>query len=111
MRLRDAVLVAIVAAAEMIGTVAGQNATADWPQWRGPSRDGSLEGFVEPKNWPDRLTARWKIDVGTGYATPIVVGNRVYAFSRQQESEVMRAIDADSGRVLWETSYPAPFKM
>ncbi|HEV2984119.1 MAG TPA: PQQ-binding-like beta-propeller repeat protein, partial [Vicinamibacterales bacterium] len=57
------------------------------------------------------MTERWKIDVGTGYATPIVVGNRVYAFSRQRENEVMRAIDADSGKVVWETSYPAPFKM
>jgi outer membrane protein assembly factor BamB len=35
----------------------------------------------------------------------------VYVFSRQQENEVMRAIDADSGKVVWETSYPAPFKM
>jgi outer membrane protein assembly factor BamB len=107
----NAVLVAIVAAGGLSGVLAGQNATGDWPQWRGPSRDGSLAAFVEPKSWPDRLTARWRIDVGTGYATPIVVGNRVYAFSRQEENEVMRAIDADSGKVIWETSYPAPFKM
>ena len=57
------------------------------------------------------LTQKWKIEVGTGYATPIVVGNRVFAFSRQQENEVMRAIDAGTGKVVWETSYPAPFKM
>src|SRR6202158_4087007 len=111
MNLRNAVLVAIVAAGGLSGVVAGQNATGDWPQWRGPSRDGSLAAFVEPKTWPDRLNRRWKIEVGTGYATPIVVGNRVYAFSRQLENEVMRAIDADSGKVVWETSYPAPFKM
>jgi outer membrane protein assembly factor BamB len=111
MRLRNAALVAILAAGELIGVVDGQNTTADWPQWRGPNRDGTIATFVEPRTWPERLTERWKIDVGTGYATPIVVGNRVYAFSRQRENEVMRAIDADSGKVVWETSYPAPFKM
>src|ERR1700681_2811459 len=111
MRVKNAALVWIVASWGLTGVVTGQNATADWPQWRGPNRDGTLATFVEPKTWPERLTERWKIEVGTGYATPIVGGNRVYAFSRQQEHEVMRAIDAGSGKVVWETSYPAPFKM
>jgi outer membrane protein assembly factor BamB len=110
MRLREAVLVAILAVAGLTEVVGGQKAS-DWPQWRGPSRDGTLATFAEPKAWPEHLTQRWKIEVGTGYATPIVVGNRVYAFSRQQENEVMRAIDADNGKVVWETSYPAPFGM
>ncbi|PYR28211.1 MAG: hypothetical protein DMF92_14655, partial [Acidobacteria bacterium] len=111
MKLKNAALVLIVASCGLTGVVTGQNATADWPQWRGPNRDGTLATFVEPRTWPERLNERWKIEVGTGYATPIVVGNRVYAFSRQQENEVMRAIDADSGKVVWETSYPARFKM
>jgi outer membrane protein assembly factor BamB len=92
-------------------SVGAQNAGPDWPQWRGPSRDGTVASFAEPKAWPERLTQKWKIEIGTGYATPIVVGNRVYTFSRQQDNEVMRAIDAGSGKVVWETSYPAPFKM
>jgi outer membrane protein assembly factor BamB len=111
MRLRNAALIGIVAFAGLTAVVRGQNAGTDWPQWRGPSRDGTLASFTEPKAWPETLTQRWKIDVGTGYATPIVVGNRVYAFSRQNENEVMRAIDAASGKVIWETTYAAPFKM
>ena len=95
----------------MTGVVGGQNAGADWPQWRGPNRDGTLTAFTEPRAWPEQLTQKWKIEVGTGYATPIIVGNRVYAFSRQQDNEVLRAIDVDTGKVVWETSYPAPFKM
>ena len=39
------------------------------------------------------------------------MGNRVYLFSRQDDDEVMRAIDADSGNVVWRTAYPAPFTM
>jgi len=65
------------------------------------NRDGSASAFVMPKTWPNNLTMKWKVEVGPGYATPIVVGNRVFVFSRQQENEVMRAIDAESGKVIW----------
>jgi outer membrane protein assembly factor BamB len=111
MKRKNAALLTIITVAGLIHVVAAQNARPDWPQWRGPNRDGTVTTFVEPKSWPDQLTRRWKIEVGTGYATPIVVGNRVYVFSRQEDNEVMRAIDADSGKVVWQTSYPAPFKM
>ena len=90
MRLQYRSLFGIVAWVGLTTAVGGQNAGSDWPQWRGPGRDGTLASFTEPKAWPDTLTQRWKIEVGTGYATPIVVGNRVYVFSRQQEKEVMR---------------------
>ena len=40
-----------------------------------------------------------------------LVGDRLYVFARQAENEVMAALDAGSGKVLWRTSYPAPFKM
>lgn len=100
-------------AGSLTALVAAQSGSTgpDWPQWRGPNRDGTLSAFTEPKAWPDTLTQRWKIEVGTGYATPIVVGNRVYAFTRQNDNEIMRAIDAASGKVIWESSYAAPFKM
>jgi len=111
MRPRAVVLVGIIAIAGLSGVVDGQNAGSDWPQWRGPNRDGTVTAFTEPRAWPEKLTERWKVEVGTGYATPIIVGNRVYAFSRQQENEVVRALDADSGKIVWETSYPASFKM
>jgi outer membrane protein assembly factor BamB len=104
-------LIGSVAVAGFTVVADGQSNAPDWPQWRGPTRDGTITSFAEPRAWPERLTERWKIEVGAGYATPIIIGNRVYAFSRQQDNEVMRAIDAGSGKVVWETSYPAPFKM
>src|SRR5260221_10832674 len=100
MRHNRASLLGVVAFAAWTAIVSAQTAAPDWPQWRGPNRDGSLASFTEPKAWPDALTQRWKIEVGTGYATPIVVGNRVYAFSRQNDDEVMRAIDSASGKVI-----------
>ena len=86
-------------------------AAQDWPQWRGPGRDGLISAFRDPAAWPMTLTKRWNVDVGTGYATPLVVGDRLYVFTRQGENEVMTAFDAASAKVLWRTSYPAPFKM
>src|SRR5262249_30672079 len=53
----------------------------------------------------------WSTDVGLGYSSPLVVGNRVYIFSRQGRDEVMSALDPASGKVVWRTAYPAPFTM
>ena len=36
----------------------------DWPQWRGPARDGAIAAFKEPATWPAALTKRWQVDVG-----------------------------------------------
>jgi outer membrane protein assembly factor BamB len=81
----------------------------DWPQWRGPNRDGKLSGFVAPQNWPKELTQKWKVTVGIGDSSPALVGNRLYAFGRQEANEVVRCIDAVSGKVLWQEIYPAQF--
>ena len=102
-----------IAAAVLVSALAAhlhaQAGPADWPQWRGPNRDGVISSFTEPKSWPEKLTRKWKVDVGLGYATPVVIGNRVYMFARQGDEEVLAALDADTGRVLWRTTYPAAF--
>jgi outer membrane protein assembly factor BamB len=102
---------AVLIVAGLTISASTQPNSADWPHWRGPNRDGHVVGFVPPKLWPDRLTQRWKVEVGSGYATPLLVGTRIYMFSRQADNEVMAALDAASGKALWQTSYPAPFKM
>jgi outer membrane protein assembly factor BamB len=100
--------IAVVLAAGA-ATLTAQTRPGDWPQWRGPNRDGALVSFTEPKTWPERLTRKWKVDVGLGYATPILVGNRIYMFSREGDNEVLAAIDADTGGRVWASRYPAPF--
>ena len=104
-------LVVVVLAAALTAVSEARQAATDVTQWRGANRDGIVTGFTPPATWPENLTQRWKVDIGTGYATPLVVGNRVYVFSRQGEDEVMSAIDAASGKVLWRTAYPASFEM
>jgi outer membrane protein assembly factor BamB len=87
-----------------------QDSPLDYPQWRGPDRDGSAAAFVEPEAWPEQLTRSWQVEVGTGYATPIVIGARVYTFTRQEGDEVLTAVDAATGRVVWSARYPAPYQ-
>ena len=88
-----------------------QKSSLDYTQWRGQSRDGSAASFVEPKAWPETLTQRWKTEVGLGYATPLVVGDRLYVFSRRGDNEVMSALDAATGKTIWENPYPVSFTM
>lgn len=103
MRLRFVVGVALGFAA--VGNAVPQ----DYPQWRGVSRDGSASAFKEPQSWPDALRRRWLVDVGEGYATPLVIGRTLYVFARREDSEMLIALDADTGVERWQSSYPAPY--
>ena len=87
----------------------GAQRSPDWPQWRGVNRDGAAT-FSAPATWPETLNLKWKVEVGLGYAAPIIVGDRIFAFSRQDEHEVMRALDAATGKTIWETKYVATYK-
>jgi len=99
---------AVVGAGALGASVSGQSG-ADWPQWRGPNRDGVIASFSEPKPWPEQLTRKWKIDVGLGYASPVLIGNRVYMYSRSGENEILQALEADTAKPIWQSSYAAPF--
>ena len=87
-----------------------QIAPLDYPQWRGQNRDGAASGFTEPSSWPETPTRRWRVEVGEGYGTPLVVGTTAYVFARRGDDEVMTALEASTGRVIWRTGYPAPYQ-
>jgi outer membrane protein assembly factor BamB len=89
--------------------VNAQRASVDVTQWRGPARDGVVAALSMPTAWPETLAQKWKLDIGTGYATPLSVGNRVYQFSRIGDNETMTALDADTGKVIWQAGYPVQF--
>jgi len=79
----------------------------DWPQWRGANRDGAVTGFTAPAAWPKQLTQKWKATVGTGDATPALVGDKLYVFARQGEEEVILCLNAADGKELWKDKYAA----
>jgi outer membrane protein assembly factor BamB len=83
----------------------------DWPQWRGPGRDGTLNSYKAPSEWSRDLNVKWKIEVGTGHSSPIIQGSRIFQFSRQGEEEVLSCVKLESGEILWQSKYPAPYDM
>ena len=111
MTLKNVNGVVAVTVAALVATMTVPVFAQDWPQWRGPNRDGAVVSFSEPSAWPDNLTQRWQVEVGLGYASPILIGDRLFVYARQGGDEVMMAIDATSGDEIWRTSYPAPFEM
>ena len=85
--------------------------SADWPQWRGPNRDGAIPSSSEPKAWPEQLNRKWKIQTGIGHSSPIYAAGSIYLFSRQQNNETLAKIDPKLGKVLWTQTYAAPYRM
>ena len=77
----------------------------DWPQWRGSNRDARATEFKAPKTWPKELTQKWKVTVGEGVATPALVGDKLYVFSREDGNEITRCLDAATGKELWQEKY------
>lgn len=99
----------------LIGVVAGSAVllgasfvfAQDWPQWRGSNRDGKASGFMAPQTWPKELVQKWKTTVGSGDATPALVGDKLYVFTRQGENEVILCLNATDGKELWQDKYAA----
>jgi outer membrane protein assembly factor BamB len=102
---------ALVVSAALMALAAAATVEAisqNWPQWRGPGRDGSITVAL-PAQWPEALKKRWEVAVGAGHASPVVSGNRVVVLAREGDQEIVRALDIESGKEIWRASYPAPF--
>jgi outer membrane protein assembly factor BamB len=106
---RNRPMVIMIWAFAAYAVCSAQGNPRDYSQWRGKDRDGSASGFVQPSRWPDTLTRRWRVEVGEGYASPLVVGNIVYVFSRSDGREVLSALDAETGARLWQSGYAVPY--
>jgi len=81
-------------------------AAGDWPQWRGPQRNGISQETGLLKEWPkDGPKLRWKVaDIGSGYSTPAVVGDRLYLLGNEGlENEFVEALAAKDGKRIWQT--------
>jgi outer membrane protein assembly factor BamB len=92
-----------------IPSIRPPSAAQDWPQWRGPGRDGVVSAAAAPSKWPEKLSQGWKVEVGEGYSSPIVAGNHIFVHTRKDPDEVVMAIDRTSGKVVWKAAYPAPY--
>lgn len=103
MKIANRALLVISACALVAGSRGAQ--AQDWPQWRGPNRDAKATGFDAPQTWPKELRLKWKVTVGEGVATPSLAGDKLYVFSRQDGQEVLRCLEAETGKELWQDKY------
>lgn len=99
------------AAAALLVVLAAQtlSAAADWPQWRGPKRDGAAPSFKPPKQWPEKLSLKWTVPVGFGASSPIIAGKRVFLFTNQGQGEVVTALNLSDGKQLWRDTYAVSY--
>ena len=85
----------------------------DWPQWRGPGRDGVWHesGIVDRFDGPE-IKLRWRAEISGGYSGPTVAAGRVFVTDRVEEPEEMErvhAFDWTSGKELWTHAYPCEY--
>lgn len=86
----------------------------DWPQWRGPQRDGVWReaGIVE-KFAGAELTPVWSAAIGPGYSGPTVAAGRVYLTDRvtaPEQQERVLCFDQATGKPLWAHAYPCVYR-
>jgi outer membrane protein assembly factor BamB len=78
---------------------------ADWPQFRGPNRDG----ISRETGWFKEgvaVRAVWSNEVGAGYSGVAVKGGRLYTMGHAQGKDAVRCLDAATGKPLWSYEYP-----
>ena len=79
----------------------------DWPRWRGPNLNGvsNEKGWLStwPKEGPAQL---WKANVGVGFSSCSVAGDRVYTMGNRDNQDTIYCFDAATGKQLWAHSYP-----
>jgi hypothetical protein len=93
-------------------TVVSNRVLNDWPQWRGPNRDGRSAETGLLKDWPAAgPPLAWKAGgAGEGYSSFSVADGRLYTLGAHDGREYVIAFDAASGKRLWETENGSRFE-
>ncbi|MFC7337928.1 PQQ-binding-like beta-propeller repeat protein [Haloferula chungangensis] len=93
----------------VLSSLSSHGESSSWTGWLGPDRAAQAQGFEAPQTWPDKLTEHWRVEVGEGYATPLVIGNRIFQHARQGDDEVVWCLDRTSGKAIWRKQMPVEF--
>ena len=83
--------------------------TSSWTGWLGPDQAARAQGFETPDSWPKELVQHWRVEVGEGYSTPLVVGDRIFQHARLGDDEVIWSLHRKTGKVIWRKSMPVAF--
>ena len=104
-------LLALVALLCVAGQVMAQ-ANANWPQWRGPNRDGISNETGLLKQWPaDGPPLAWKAKgAGNGYSSLVISNGKLYTLGLRGDREVIVAFDVATGKEAWATPHGGAFR-
>jgi outer membrane protein assembly factor BamB len=95
------------------GAAPAETPGIDWPQWRGPGRDGVWRESGLLRKFPAEFGAKWSVPVGSGYCGPTVAEGRVYVMDRlvtPREVERVHCFDWQNGRTIWTHEYPCTYE-
>jgi outer membrane protein assembly factor BamB len=93
-------------AAAWTGLATGVSGASDWDKWRGPARNGIS---AETAWKPQAISApkvKWKAQVGVGYSAPSITGKKLLTMGNQGGKDIVWCLDAETGKPLWQHSYP-----
>jgi outer membrane protein assembly factor BamB len=79
----------------------------DWPQWRGPNRNGVSSERIGTNWFGQGPLERWSASVGTGFSGISVARGHAYTMGNATNTDWVWCFDARNGRLLWKHSYPA----
>jgi outer membrane protein assembly factor BamB len=83
-------------------------AGGDWIQWGGPNREFKVEATGLAEEWPEEGPPKlWSREIGEGYSAVLAQGRTLYTMHRSGKEEGVIALDARTGRTLWEYRYAA----
>jgi outer membrane protein assembly factor BamB len=94
----------------ILASGAAQAQSSDWPQWGGPDRNFKSAVTRLAASWPAGGPRRlWSRELGEGFSAMAAEGGRLFTMYRKGEQETVVALDAATGKTLWEYRYAAPF--
>ena len=84
---------------------------SDWPQFLGPSRNGTCEGPALASAWSSNGPAIvWRKSIGHGFSGPAVAGSRLILFHRIEGQEIVDCLDTKTGTRQWHFAYPTTYQ-
>lgn len=108
------ILVSLLLCSGSISLPGAGASAADWPQWRGPSRDNVWRESGLMQSFPkEGLKVRWRVPVGHSWSSPVIAGGRVYVtdvmLEKPKATERLLCLDEATGKVLWIHEHDAAY--
>jgi hypothetical protein len=92
----------------LAGPLLADEPSPAWNQWRGPTRDGLVQGKIWPKTLNESaLTELWKVELPPSYSGPIVSESLVFTTATEdRKTEIVYALDRATGKEVWRAQWP-----